>query len=443
MKLENVQELKFTFHNGINYYYLSLIPRGVFCKKCNMYIKKIHGYKNERINHSIFIKEECMVIYRHRRYYCKECCCTTMEATPFKSNHPKVSLKTIDNVCKLLKDYNHTYASVSREVSLSPTLVQTIFDEHVQIPRHPLPEALCIDEIYFCSKENKDHGKYICVLINFKNGMIIDILKSRHKEYLRSYFRMIPENERKRVKFISLDMNDTYRDIAKHYLPNALICCDAFHVIQNIHRVLDDIRIVVLNRYEDNKKSHEYYLLKHKYRLLFKSSDKVAEDDYKRNKHFGMTYSSGQLLRKTLEIDKTLKLAYDLKENYLIFNTLNTDAVTIQEMENILDTLITEYEFSGINKFYKLSNTFKDWRQEILNSFTKYDNRKISNGPIEGRNKYLKIIIKLANGYTNFKRYRNRSMYVLNKYEPYNKDNLDPSNVKKIGNERGRYKKHN
>lgn len=41
-----------------------------------------------------------------------------------------------------------------------------------------------------------------------------------------------------------------------------------------------------------------------------------------------------------------------------------------------------------------------------------YDGRKLSNGPIEERNRIVKIILRLANGYTNFNRFRNRVLYV-------------------------------
>ena len=35
---------------------------------------------------------------------------------------------------------------------------------------------------------------------------------------------------------------------------------------------------------------------------------------------------------------------------------------------------------------------------------------RITSGPVEGRNKYIKLLLKLANGYANFKRFRNRTM---------------------------------
>ncbi|WP_369831770.1 transposase [Coprobacillus sp. AF33-1AC] len=83
----------------------------------------------------------------------------------------------------------------------------------------------------------------------------------------------------------------------------------------------------------------------------------------------------------------------------------------------------------------KLGNTLESWKKEIINSFIKYDNRKLSNGPIEGRNKYIHIILELANGYSNFKRFRNRAMYILNRLETYNEKILDVFSVRGKGKE--------
>ena len=83
-----------------------------------------------------------------------------------------------------------------------------------------------------------------------------------------------------------------------------------------------------------------------------------------------------------------------------------------------------------------------NWIKEITNSFIrtqkKYhvDNKtktiyaRVSNGPIEGKNKFIKIILKLANGYSNFSRFRNRAMYVLNKDSIASDEKLE-NNVKR------------
>ncbi len=63
-----------------------------------------------------------------------------------------------------------------------------------------------------------------------------------------------------------------------------------------------------------------------------------------------------------------------------------------------------------------MANALNNWKVEIVNSFIKFRGQRVSNGPIEGRNSLIKKILKIANGYSNFKRFRNRVMYCLNRY---------------------------
>ena len=60
-------------------------------------------------------------------------------------------------------------------------------------------------------------------------------------------------------------------------------------------------------------------------------------------------------------------------------------------------------------------STLIKWKKKILNSFIRYDGVRISNGPIEGRNSTIKTIKKVSNGITDFTRFRNRIMFVINK----------------------------
>lgn len=183
-----------------------------------------------------------------------------------------------------------------------------------------------------------------------------------------------------------------------------------------------------MNRYSENKKSDEYYLLKHKNELLFKDSLSIKDEKADKNRHFKMRYTEGQILDLILQIDTKLKAAYEPKELYYIFCESNVDMAFRREL---LDTVITEFRLSEVTEMVNIAYTLDNWKQEIINSFNTYDKRRISNGPIEGRNKSVKIILRLANGYTNFNRFRNRIMYVLNKYETYSDDILDVNNIRK------------
>lgn len=221
---DNVEKCEYIFKNNQNYYLITLFSRGNFCPECHTFSKKTHGYKDKRIKHSILLKENLTVIYHQRRYICQNCGKTFIETNPFSLDHAHLSTVTIDKTLALLKDYNQTFSSVGRLVNLSPTEVTDLFDRYIQIDRKPLQEVICIDEFHF--SRHATH-RFPCLLIGFKNGLILDVLETRKKAYLRTYFRSIDKGERDKVKFISMDMYETYRDIAHIYFPSALCCADS------------------------------------------------------------------------------------------------------------------------------------------------------------------------------------------------------------------------
>ena len=267
---------------------------------------------------------------------------------------------------------------------------------------------MCFDEIYFSRKRKK---KYVLVIINFFNRAIIDVLKDRDKSTISSYLRKIDRKERERVLYICIDMNDNYRDVFNTYFPNAFLVADSFHVVKRIGTALDEVRKKIMRRYEANTRSDEYYLLKYRDELLYKEE---LSSKMKYNRHFRIEMSEFELLEKMKAIDPELNKAYELYHEYIRFN--NREYTDNIECLNDLNEIINDYRISLIDAFMKAADTLKDWNGEIVNSFHKFKGKRVSNGPIEGRNSLIKKILRIANGYSNFKRFRNRIIYCLNRF---------------------------
>ncbi|MCB6405441.1 transposase, partial [Megasphaera massiliensis] len=75
------------------------------------------------------------------------------------------------------------------------------------IPKSPLPEIICIDEVY-ALKDN--HSKYVCILLDFLSHEMVDMLPDRKKYSLLNYFDRIPIQERNNVKYVVIDMYSVY-----------------------------------------------------------------------------------------------------------------------------------------------------------------------------------------------------------------------------------------
>ena len=74
---------------------------------------------------------------------------------------------------------------------------------------------------------------------------------------------------------------------------------------------------------------------------------------------------------------------------------------------------------SGIPEYLEFYNTLIDWRDEIVNSFNRYNGKRINNSYIESMNNKIERLLYNAKGYVNFKRARNRILYCLNKNDTY------------------------
>jgi len=388
----------------------------VCCPYCGGNVK-IHGYYERKLIHSTLINRKCYIIYQERRYICEPCELTFHETNPFVNAKENVTIETKINVLKDLKFANTTYTSAARRQNLSVTKVIRIFDTHVDIKRKPLPEVLSIDEHYF--KESSYDSLYMCILMDFKDGTIIDVLADRKKDFLRGYFSKIKAltydekthtSELDNVKYVSIDLYENYRDIAKIYFPNAIICADIWHVEKHLTEGFRDLRIRCRNSSEDEVMR---YLIS-RFKFIFDHNINL-DNEAKYNKRLKRYINYRQIMELLFERFPDLKKGYELKEAYLYFN----EHSNINNARENLTNIVKDFADSDIKEYDEFYNILINWFDEIVNSFHIINGRRINNSYIESRNSNIEKLFYNANGFTNFKRTRNRILYCLNKNDTY------------------------
>lgn len=278
------------------------------------------------------------------------------------------------------------------------------------------------------------------MILGFKNNLIIDIVESRKHMELSSYFFAIPIQERRQVTHICMDMYSPYKAIIPVYFPEAIVCIDSFHVIKKVTDGLNSLRKRICRNYIDCKDSKEYKLLKYRYKLLLMKSERVDNESYYFDRTLGYTTTQAGVLEELLRIDDCLGIAYKLREKYRDFNSIKEEDFKRENHEEVLEELIYSFSQTEIKEMKNIGNMLTNWKNEILNSFVWFSHRRLSNGPIEGKNNYIKKIISNTNGLTNFERARNRFMYSQNKHETYS-ISVKEKIIKTPGKSRGTYKK--
>lgn len=385
------------------------------CPICTSSHYKLNCYKVKKIIPSISTQKPCIIHFKQRRYQCLVCGKTFSELNPFVAPKSNIGHLTRLSILEYLKDFNHTFTDTAKLFNVSIQSVIDIFDKSIDAKRRTLPEVICIDEV-FTSKMNK--YKYACVLLDFNKSKLIDIIATRHKNYLIEYFSRISKEEKDLVKVFSMDMWDSYRDVVKLCFPKALIAVDSFHIIRNLNEAIKAIRIKVQSKYYQNRSKLEhhdmyYYMLKKFHYFFVKDYDSIYDGKIKMTKYQTYWHKS-EILHYLLSIDDDLTKAYRLKEKYREFN-LTADYDTC---DNELNDLIDEFRNSDLDEFRSFGKTLVRWKDEIKNSLIRVNGRRISNGPIESANNKIKTVIKTSNGIRKFTRFRNRVLYSINKDIP-------------------------
>lgn len=434
----DVKDIRISHDDGSISIFLELNIREHRCPVCNTFTSKVKGYQIRKINHSVLNPTPCIIHYRARRYVCPICGKTFYEHNPFISGNSRVSVATVYNVLHDLKNPEITFSYVANRYHMSASSVASLFDRHIKPHRCNLPECLCFDETYAFKSRDSD---YVCVLLDYTDKKIVDILPSRRKRYLSDYFYKIPLKERKNVKYVSFDMWKTYRDISKVMFPNCVCIVDKFHVLQELSRRVRRVRIDVMNK---NKKVRDelinkrkklkkenallspqdqaklklamdnYYLLKKFDWLLFSNDSKISNPNEKKklNRYFNRYLNLFDLYHMLINIDPKLEEAVEIKDIIHLFyrNTEYRDAK--KELEDI----IVLCRSSNVSQLQDFADTLCEWKQEIIHSFLKIPSidRKMNNALIENRNKSIKLLKHSSNGYTNWNRFRARVMYSLN-----------------------------
>ena len=178
-------------------------------------------------------------IYLHigkRRYVCRECGKRFCESNSFL---PRYHRATNRLVVKVICDFRSLRSAkdIGQANNISGQTALRYFGL-VNYSCTRLPEILSIDEF----KGNAGGEKYQTIITDAKNKKKIDVLPNRKKSDLIRHFRNF-ENI-KDVKYVVIDMNRNFKDVAETCFPKATIVIDRYHVTRQAIWALENVRKV-------------------------------------------------------------------------------------------------------------------------------------------------------------------------------------------------------
>lgn len=247
--------------------------------------------------------------------------------------------------------------------------------------------------------------KYITVVVNHETNTVVWMSDGHGKAVLTRFFEDMTEEQRRCIQVVTGD-GAQWIDQCMDYIPQAIRCVDAFHVVQWAMEALDDVRREVWHEALADAKALDSKRKKGKGRT--RNDDEAAQKAKAAKKRAseikGSTYALGkapehltenQRLRcQMIELNyPRLFRAYRLKEELrlILKGTDPGSALTY------LNQWFWRATHSRIPAFKELGHKIRRHQKHILDTIRMH----MSNARIEATNNKIKVVIRRSYGFRN------------------------------------------
>jgi len=230
---------------------------------------------------------------------------------------------------------------------------------------------IAIDEIAAA----KGH-RYLTVVLGLDSGAVVFVGDGKGAEALQPSWRRLRGTEAK-IEAVAMDMSPAYREAVSTHPPKAEIVFDRFHVMKLFNEKLSELRRALHREATDVMRKE---VLKGTRWLLLKAAENLDEEKDEKKK-----------LEEALALNKSLAVAYDLKEDLRQFGEQPGKKFGTLS----LDGWIKRAEASWIKMLQQMAKSLASHRNGLL----AYDDARITSGPMKGTNDKIETMKRLAYGF--------------------------------------------
>ena len=380
------------------------------CPTCHGYDSVVvHDWRNRSVRCHMGDGPSDVVVVAKARFLCRRCGRTFTPKLKGVRRYAALS----DSTESALRDAfvgKESFLSIAHRFDVSHGYCIQLFDRFFPaVPGRPLPRVLCIDEVLF---RDGIQGKYPAVLYDFDRREVVEVVRSRQRGWLEDWFAKVPKGQRDAVRWFVSDMYDEYARVARRFLPNAVHVVDLFHVVKLLSEAVKRLRTNLMNSLP--RDSPEYGFMKSKWRLFQTRESRIPAKWYS-HAGTGLAFPYHEILLMCLRASPQLWEGWSCLQEVLRWHVYPTwtDAAAF------VDRISAKLLGSGSPLLESVGRSYRKWRAQIANGLAKNQmGVRLSNGVAEGLNNQIKTLKKIANGCTNFDRFRKRVLLCLT----YSKD---------------------
>jgi len=273
---------------------------------------------------------------------------------------------------------------VAKVVKVYPNRIWRVFNYWISIA-HKKDVIEDLTQVGFDETSTRKGHNYITTMVDLKQRRVLFATEGKGADCIGKSIQYLDDKlvAVDQIKQVCIDMSPAFISGCNHYLPEAAITFDKFHVVKEVNKAMDELRKIERIG-NDMLKKHKYTFLKNKL------SPKIKQER--------------DLL---LEYYPKLGEGYRLK---LLFNDF-WDIKDKEEAESYLAFWCDLADDSGIFPFQRVVKTIKAHWSGIIN----YIQSRINNGILEGLNSKIQLAKKRARGYRNTTNFINMVYFTCGK----------------------------
>lgn len=353
-----------------------------------------HGSKTTDVQLLPVMNQATFLRLKRQRFLCtdKECGQTFSAHTSLVLDNHYIAKNVSYSIALALREKSSMTDIAKRHFVSTKTVERVLknFSPDAKPNFSHLPKVLMVDEFKGMSGSE---GAMCFICADGEIGKIVDILDDRRLFNLVRYFNQYTRDARLRVQYLVMDMNASYQELIKTVFPRAQIIIDRFHIVQQLTRAMNQVRIKSMNRLTQskNEEAKNYRKLKKYWRLVLKKNKYLNYTAYKQWPLFQQKYvCETDVLDKLLSIDPELEATYSVYQQ-LMYHFDKRDSQSFFE--------VIRHVPSGLPKEFKKKVTYLIKHEKgITLAFQK----PYSNGRIEAKNNIIKVMKRIAFGFRNF-----------------------------------------
>ncbi len=250
------------------------------CKKYTIKKQDLRISPSKPYKHLVVWTDLCVDLILDRRYFrCKNCKLSFMEKFDFEAEkwyHTTTFARYVID-CWWYMSWNQIARNVHTSDWKPRKILQSIDEDAINIQWLKIMWEL--EEIWLWIDEHSFKWRdMILVLTDIKAKKVLWILNDTRKTTLQNRFEELPDDIKKKMKWITSDMAQWYQNAILEKKPDLLTSIDKYHLVQEANRMVDSVRMIEiwlakskffnkedsLRRWKISKKQAEKLLLEEK-----------------------------------------------------------------------------------------------------------------------------------------------------------------------------------